>query len=369
MIVVSDLRPFLSKTAITGKAVDYPNPPLATLGEIAAATNLPRLPVIVPTDALGGETYLANCNGGFYSVPRANAEKLSIAWRYWALWLLDHIEPLRRVGKQQHVDQVSFWLAVQHMGLPFEPAPSNVNYYVHIEGGHRFFDPARPVALIHYHTALLDVLGRISPKPDSIPAGVDAVTRANAQISKGFNNEVFWDMRYRRFPERGSGVGSRGGNVAYKRELLKQQGIETASSVLDVGCGDLEVVKALNIKRYIGIDQSEECLRLARQARPDWEFHHGATTEIPVAQIVLCFEVLIHQETEANYHKLIGFLADKTLGSLLVSGFSADTDAIRHNGMVFFHESLASSLRRTGRFRNIQFIGKHTSVDIYRCDV
>jgi hypothetical protein len=44
--------------------------------------------------------------------------------------------------------------------------------------------------------------------------------------------------------------------------------------------------------------------------------------------MVICFEVLIHQETEEAYCALIDFLAQKTIGSLLVSGFAADHDAI-----------------------------------------
>jgi hypothetical protein len=44
--------------------------------------------------------------------------------------------------------------------------------------------------------------------------------------------------------------------------------------VLDVGCGDLEVVKALNIMDYVGIDQSP-ALEIARQLRPDWQFRLG----------------------------------------------------------------------------------------------
>jgi hypothetical protein len=61
-------------------------------------------------------------------------------------------------------------------------------------------------------------------------------------------------------------LGSRGENQLYKRSLLKEQGVEMASSVLDVGCGDLEVIKALNISSYVGIDQSRSVLEIARLA-------------------------------------------------------------------------------------------------------
>jgi SAM-dependent methyltransferase len=195
------------------------------------------------------------------------------------------------------------------------------------------------------------------------------VVAANGQIGDGFDNRVFWELRYKRFPERGSGVGSHGDNLLYKRQLLKEHGVEAAASVLDFGCGDLEVVKELAIRRYVGIDQSSVALALARRARPDWEFRLAGEPGVQPAEMVLCFEVLIHQKTEAAYRAVIGFLAENTLGTLLVSGFAADSEAIRRNPMVFFHEPLETSLRRTGRFKHIQQVGAHTSVVVYLCEV
>jgi hypothetical protein len=191
-IVLSDLRPFLSDVAIVGKIVDADNPPLGVLEEIAAASGLRGLPPVCKTDSGTTETYVGNCNGGFYSIPKAFCERLSTEWRRWALWLLGNIEPLARVGRRQHVDQVSFWLAVHHAKLPFETAPSNVNYYVHLSDGPVYFDDSRPVALLHYHVSSLDVLGLIRPPVDPNPAGQAAVARANGQIGQGFESRMLW---------------------------------------------------------------------------------------------------------------------------------------------------------------------------------
>jgi hypothetical protein len=368
-IAVSDLRPFLSNAAIVGKTVDANRPPLATLDEIAEAAGLLNRPPICRADAIDADTYLGNCNGGFYSIPKSCCDRLSVEWRRWALWLLDNIEPLSRIGRQNHVDQVSFWLAVHQAGLPFEAASSNVNYYVHFAGEHHYFDATRPIALLHYHNVSLNVLGLLEPPAELEPLERRAVSLANDQIGEGFDNRVFWEVRYRHFPERGSGVGSRDDNLLYKRRLLREQGVEVAASVLDFGCGDLEVVKELAICRYVGIDQSSEALALARRARPDWEFRLGPEPDVQPAEMVLCLEVLIHQETEAGYRAVIAFLAENTLGSLLVSGFSADTEDIQRNPMIFFYEPLETSLFRTGRFRRIRQVGAHTSVVVYRCDV
>jgi hypothetical protein len=117
-IAVSDLRPFLSDEAIIGKIVDVDRPPLSTLDEIAAAAGMARRPPTCRVDAIDAATYLGNCNGGFYSIPKSCCERLSVEWRRWAAWLFDNIEPLKRIGRQNHVDQVGFWLAVNQEGCP-----------------------------------------------------------------------------------------------------------------------------------------------------------------------------------------------------------------------------------------------------------
>ena len=42
----------------------------------------------------------------------------------------------------------------------------------------------------------------------------------NALLGEHFDFQLFWDLHYRRFPDRGSGGGSRRENLAYKQALL-----------------------------------------------------------------------------------------------------------------------------------------------------
>ncbi|WP_155641007.1 class I SAM-dependent methyltransferase [Burkholderia pseudomultivorans] len=373
MIALGDIRPFLSNSHLVAKPVDLPNPPAGVLQEIARLAGMEALPAAVQVDASTDVTLAGNFNGGFYGIPRHLCRRVDDAWRHWATWLIDNIEPLRKIGKEMHVDQVSMWIALNVAGIPYRSASANVNYYIHFNGAHNYLDPASDIVLLHYHDASLNVLGKLEP-----PAVLDsrerrAVEQANRQISRGFENSLFWNLRYSLFPERGSGVGSRGENLLYKRKLLMEEGVEESASVLDVGCGDLEVVKPLKLRNYLGLDTSHLAIEAARGVRPDWTFahvDHCRRDALPFRrEMVLCFEVLIHQRSEADYRELVRFLADCTDRTLIVSGYASDYEGRAENSMVYFYEPLDESLRKTGKFESIRRIGSHTDVAVFRCDV
>ncbi|UDL95246.1 class I SAM-dependent methyltransferase [Lichenihabitans sp. PAMC28606] len=369
MICIDDFSTFLPPAAIAAKVVDLDNPPLDLLDELFRRAGFRDRPPVIDAEATDAKTYRGNCNGGFYSVPVRFAESLFGAWRHYAQVLLDDIEPLRHAGKENHVDQISFCMAIHHTGMPFEQLPSNVNYYLHFAGPHPLRDVSRPLAQLHYHNASLNVLGLLEPACTAVPDEEQAIVHANDEIRSHFQSRLFWDFRYKHFPERGSGIGSRGENLSYKRDLLKAHGAEEVASVLDVGCGDLQVVGELDLKNYVGVDRSSESLALAIAARPDWTFLMAPAADAKPAELVLCFEVAIHQETAQSYHDLINYLISRALKTLIVSGYDEATDEITANHMTFFYESLHKSLDATGHFKSIRQIGHHSSVVVYRCDV
>lgn len=187
MIAVDDIRPYLKDDALTAKIVDMPNPPVEVLTEIGQRAGISSLPQQVPADAVQVLTYAANCNGGFYGIPKGLTGRLDEQWRRWALWLRDNIELLARHGNgyERHVDQVSMWLAILAGGLPFRAAPSNVNYYVHFDGAHQYFDSRFGIALLHYHDASLGTLGKLEPGAKQLDELAHAaVAKANEQIGK-----------------------------------------------------------------------------------------------------------------------------------------------------------------------------------------
>jgi hypothetical protein len=372
-IALADFRPHLNDKALMAKVVDLPNPSVTTLETIARKAGMPTLPPLVTVDAAERSTYLANCNGGFYSIPKALCQQVDTAWRFWSCWLLDNIEPLRREGKEVHVDQVSLWLAIHMERIPYRAARSNLNYYLHFTGEHRNFDPKGGIALIHYHDTSINPLGLISPMAKLNEVEKLAVRKANEQIVGGFESRTYWHLGYSPFLEQGSGVGSRAANLMYKRQLLIDEGVEQAQSVLDVGCGDLEVVKTLGLRDYLGLDPSAAALEVARRARPEWEFRQfefqEPTTAIPTKQLVLCFDALMYQRTEAEYRALVDFLASRAEQTLLVSGYDRKCKKRPHHSMQFFYEPLEESLRQTRKFSSIRGVGAHSDASIYRCDV
>ena len=369
MICVANFAELIPSAAIGGKVVDLDNPRLPTLDTIFAQAGFSDRPPIIRAEARDAPTYRANCNGGFYSVPRQFADTLFDSWRRHALELLGNNGPLASAGKESHVDQVAFCMAVHETALPFENLPSNLNYFLHFQGEHTLLNAGLPLCLLHYHNASIDVLGLLAPAGAQNGREQAAVEEANRQIRNSFNTRFFWDLRYKRFPERGSGVGSRGYNLQYKREILRAVGAESAGSVLDIGCGDLEVVHALDLHNYTGIDQSAQSLALAASRRPDWRFLHASDPNIPSAELVLCFEVAIHQRSLSDYRRLIQLLADRTARTLIVSGYDEPPPNMDGNHMLFFHETLRESLRATGKFASVLPIGAHSTVTIYRCDV
>ncbi|WP_299160698.1 trans-aconitate 2-methyltransferase [Accumulibacter sp.] len=114
-------------------------------------------------------------------------------------------------------------------------------------------------------------------------------------------NREFWDRRYQECPELGSGPGSRGFVVLKKRKLvLNVLRKFSATSVLDIGCGDLCWLNDDFFKRYTytGLDISSIVIEKNRKLWPGANFFIHDIVAEPAehrADLVVCFDVLIHQ--------------------------------------------------------------------------
>lgn len=180
--------------------------------------------------------------------------------------------------------------------------------------------------------------------------------------SQGFDNRQFWETRYTTNLELGSGAGSRGEFLEHKRQLL-YQAIEKfhPRSILDVGCGDIEVTKDLEFSgEYTGIDLSPSIVARNRTLRPAWNFIVGDFLDSSRhdqlrADLVICLDVLIHQHDYETYRAFVRELVNATRGVAIINGFEAPRRR-RVNPNTAYHEPITYTLTELGEGR-MEIIG------------
>jgi 2-polyprenyl-3-methyl-5-hydroxy-6-metoxy-1,4-benzoquinol methylase len=365
-------RPELPREGtFAGKVVDVPNPPLEDLRAIYDAAGVP-LPGTVPVDcALSASeaTYRTNLNGGFYVVDAAILPALGTRWKERALWLLDRLAMLG--SHTAHVDQVAMSLALYDLGIEVTPLTARTNFPAHLPVERLRTLNVPSIDVLHYHSHVLPggQLGTTGL------ANIDTViARANASIEaiigENMDNLLFWNWRYACFPHLGSGVGSRGETLEYKKQLLAGAVRPfREKAVLDVGCGDLETSKALDLRDYQGMDVSAAALEIAQSKRPDWRFTQGNLadeTAAPRADLVLCLDVLIHQKRREEYEGLVSALISSARERLIVSGY--ERPPTHRSNIVGFHEPLSTTLRKSGAFSEVFEIGSYRDVSVIVAD-
>ena len=349
---------------VNGKIVDLPNPDINVLDKVFARAGLVNTIGVTNTDFSGEMTYQGNFNGGLYVIPRIFIKPLNDSWRKWALWLLETGD-LHSVGKGNHVDQVSFCMALHENQIPLVHLDRQYNYPIHLS----FYKDITPT-VIHYHWEL-QTDGLLVSDSNSSLEYQDSIRHANKVIQKRFDNLTFWNYRYSVHPELGSGIGSRDDNLEIKKDFLKRLKIEE-HSVLDIGCGDLHVMRDFQIKSYIGVDSSEKALSIAAAKRSDWSFYRAGSRfidDIEPQDYVTCFDVLIHQKNEHDFNEILDLLFRKTKMRLLVSGYSVKKKHHDTNHMLSFHQSLYESLQRSHKFESVIRLFQINDSDYYACDV
>ncbi len=334
------------KGTVAGKLVDGPNPSIETLDCIFAEAGIPRPEVCssVFSGAQKGwvafDTLLGNFNGGLYVIDTVRLPVLGVRWAHWAHWLLD-----RSVLEQWrvHVDQVSFCLALAESGLEADVLTDAWNFPTHCG-----VPPSEREPIVLHHHGRLDAHMRLQSV--AAPEAGPAIERVNSTIERfqrrHFDNRSFWNHRYAHHPELGSGLGSRGDVLQLKQELLARlMPAEGELSVLDWGCGDLEVARSLPWRDYTGVDVSVEALRIAAEKRPDWLFATPAKFDADDGQcrdVVLCLDVLIHQPSYPEYSALVRKLVALARRGALIAGFNRDPEYRSH--ITYFHEPLGQTL-------------------------
>lgn len=365
--IIEDLSNLAKKypDKILGKIVDGPNPSIEKLKRIYDLFHI-KYPNISTDTLTSAETFELNLNGGLYGIPSKLIAEFGIKWKKIAAEMLNssYVKNIL-ADKINHIDQIAFSMTLKDMNLPYKLLGYSYNCPTHVTNI-KLLDKKlnSEVKVIHYHsnisnTGLLKNIENQYVKK--------AVEKINQVLKKDFNNGLFWSYRYATNPELGSGVGSRGDVANYKIKLLKNIGIEKNESILDVGFGDLEIVKNLSFKNYTGIDISDEAVKRASIIFPNFIFYNFQTQKNKAEKkdTVICLDVLIHQPTRKKYTELINFITDKSIKRVVVSGYEKKSD---NSHMCFFYENIKESLEKTGRFKYVYKIGEYRGLSVFIAD-
>jgi 2-polyprenyl-3-methyl-5-hydroxy-6-metoxy-1,4-benzoquinol methylase len=112
-----------------------------------------------------------------------------------------------------------------------------------------------------------------------------------------------------------SGVGSFDKSAEFKTEIINGflKNHPEIESVIDIGCGDGEQLKALNYKKYLGLDVSPQAISICIE-----KFNHDKTKSFTIydpknfinnnfikTDLVVCLDVLYHITDEKDFLKTL----------------------------------------------------------------
>ena len=350
---------------VKGKIVDHPNPPLSVCHDIISRAGIRDSFQVVKTDFSHSDlTIPTNFNGGLYIIPADSLPTLRTAWEKWAYFCLNQGDILGPY--KHHADQLGFALAMLENNLPFETLSRKDNFPTHFRQEYYALIAYDKISAFHYHNNL-DASGYLQPIGiEWVDAQIDAVNNLIAPFRRQtFNNRVFWNFRYKHNPELGSGIGSRGEILDYKRRLITPyMKVFTDGRITDIGCGDIEATRHSCARNYLGVDRSSEAVLIAREKRPDWEFSTTSISDIDdnSADLVICLDLLIHIRESEHYNATVNDLIRISSSHIIVSGY----DEIQgSHGMIFFHESLSKSLRQHDAINNVFELGRYRDVVVF----
>ncbi|KJS36953.1 MAG: hypothetical protein VR74_10610 [Hyphomonas sp. BRH_c22] len=388
-------------------ANNYGQPPVEVFIYVLAESKLDR-PYRPGLSLLGGrigmrETHINNISSAIVAAPASRSLELADCWRKWALWLAE--DPDLLAGAPGLAGQVAFALTMEEIGEEVEFLPHQAAailqsltqietpYALHLAAGHvsraaNRFNRNKTLRKFGLCAGTADAIGRLNfctlEAVDTIktlpsaqkalatllsPNRFEQQTRPAQDNDPKFSNRSFWDNRYTTDIELDSGVGSRGQNMRLKRALISEFLAEVKpQSVLDVGCGDFEVLSGIELPTaYHGLDVSSVVVERNRNMFPgkvfeNIDFAALDDVEIFTADVVLNFEVLIHQHTYDDYFRLLRNIVNAARKGGFVSGYVHDPRPLLHSAIISRHEPLTETLGKLGA-KNIKIRAKSPDTD------
>lgn len=384
VVIASDFLNLLNPNTVMAKPVDYDPLDIRQWETLLRHFGL-SLPLKRYVTTFQRKKTIPYFNSGVLVIPKRFAGRLSESWKTYLFALLDGYDRWPDIAPHAFfTDQFALALALRKERIPYEALPVEMNFPLHSPIHESFHPEKMDPYILHYHHRLSsagiedsnyktvnEVIARINRVLQSGPPNMTTTSSTPANIS--FDNAQFWDRRYRMDPKLGSGIGSRGESLTYKRKVLGRIGAQIRpGSVLDVGCGDLEVTFELPFRNYLGIDISPSVIECNRQRKPDWTFRAGDFLqidfdELPESDMVICLDVLIHEPDSKRYAAAVDRLVALTKVVGVIGAYElAPRDAFSSH-ITAYHEPITETLERAGA-RDIKVVGyyRDTSIICYK---
>jgi len=376
IVVAGDFSKFMRNDAIGAKPVDQDPLDLDTWKSLFAHYGL-QLPQERYKTSFHFSDTIPYFNSGVILVPKKYVDVLYQKWKFFVAKLEEEYENLPTISQHTFfTDQFAFTLALASANIPHFALPLEMNFPTHSPIHENLNPEVMKPYLIHYHHNFSN--GNIAhcsyDNINSILDGINLVLSSKDKTTKyqntvntrfynnSFDNLEFWQNRYTQNPTLGSGIGSREIHLQYKRSLMEKIWNQyTPQSVLDVGCGDIEVVKELPFQNYTGVDLSPHVVSENKIKKPEWNFISGNFIEIaygtnPKADLVMCFDVLIHQHDYKVYEEFVKCLINATNKVGMISSFEWFPRPQYRSEITAYHEPITVTLEKFG-LKNVKLVG------------
>lgn len=139
-----------------------------------------------------------------------------------------------------------------------------------------------------------------------------------------FRSAEYWERRYR---EGGSsGAGSYGRLARFKADFINAFIVShRIASVLDLGCGDGNLLSLLDVPDYVGVDVSPAALAACSERFPRHRFvPYAAVTQLPPAELAMSLDVIFHLVEDAVFTDYIEMLFGRAMRFVLIYSSNAD---------------------------------------------
>ena len=366
-IVVRDpysLLNHLYTADFVAKIADLPTVPHEIFESLFAHFDI-RLPRRNFHFTVSGQSTIPYFNAGVLAFSKHAVDVLVPEWIRLNGELLNNLDKLGTQGN--FCEQASLSLALSKTNLRFHTVGNEFNFPAHLTDKYpkanlQTVDPH----IIHYHSLIDDkgfLLKSNCPKVDLKISEFNERLRSERRTN--FDNRQFWNSRYLEEPGRGSGKGSRGEVLQYKRLLLERAYQHTsASTVLDIGCGDMETGSIFPDRGYTGVDISDVIVQRNTERFPNRSFVHGDmnSTFMEAADLVVCLDVLIHLPGFDAYRNSVARLVQLANIYGIVAGY--DEQPANQSDITYFHEPLSVTLQSVGA-KNVRRIGGYNQVVVY----